>query len=318
MKKIIIRCLVLLGISLNLQLRCTKPEVEVESPNKSKTLKHNYIVLASVDGSAVEVEVSYSVFVAGNSENIVKTETLTTPFVIGGEDVKVVYDSLTYESHMGKRHLHNELKRNYIPKGADYLEIKNLSNVDLEYCVVGNQSLKYYTTKYIDEWINMSNRHLIDKSKVVKYSPIPIYKATPVLYLLKPELAPQIDVYVPWVIGYCNGISCSISDMPAKLVSLKAPILGEMTATAPFSIPQIMGIYRQEYTNGYTLFEDYDRYTTGQISSVNESLISSRYNDVKHYGVIPSNQTLSNSGQIWFINTRQGFYGSKIFEQYGE
>ncbi|GIM60489.1 hypothetical protein [Capnocytophaga canis] len=316
MKKIIVKFLLLLSIFVSFQGSCSKVGLEVETSNKSKTLKHNYIVLASVDGSAVEVEVSYSVFVAGNSENIVKTETLTTPFVIGGEDVKVVYDSVVAASD--KHFVYNELKRNYTPKGADYLEIKNLSNVDLEYCVVGNQSLKYYTTKYIDEWINMSNRHLIDKSKVVKYSPTPIYKAVPVLFLLKPELAPQIDVYIPKAIGRCNGISCSTSGMFAKLISLKAPILGEMTATAPFSIPQIMGIYRQEYTKGYTLFRDYDRYTTGQISSVNESLISSRYNDVKHYGVIPSNQTLANSGQIWFINTHQGFYGNKMFEEYGE
>ncbi len=57
-------------------------------------LKHNYIVVNSVDNSPAEVEVSYSVFINGNAENIVKTERKTTPFIIGGEEVKVVYDSL--------------------------------------------------------------------------------------------------------------------------------------------------------------------------------------------------------------------------------
>ncbi|WP_392419497.1 hypothetical protein ACF3OE_07275 [Capnocytophaga canis] len=300
MKKIIIRCLVLLGISLNLQLRCTKPEVEVESPNKSKTLKHNYIVLASVDGSAVEVEVSYSVFVAGNSENIVKTETLTTPFVIGGEDVKVVYDSLTYESHMGKRHLHNELKTNYNPKGADYLEIKNLSNVDLEYCVVGNQPLKYCSTECVDSYV-FFNANQIDKTKVLKSCPIPIYKDIPVLYLIKPELAPQTDVYVR-----------KSNPKLAERESFKAPDFGGVVANTPFSASQIIDLYKREYIYKEIL------YFTHYAQYVEKHSIGGKHKELEHYGVIPSNQTLSNSGQIWFINTRQGFYGSKIFEQYGE
>ncbi|WP_172919942.1 hypothetical protein, partial [Capnocytophaga canis] len=271
---------------------------EVETSNKSKTLKHNYIVLASVDGSAVEVEVSYSVFVAGNSENIVKTETLTTPFIIGGEDVKVVYDSVVAASD--KHFVYNELKRNYTPKGADYLEIKNLSNVDLEYCVVGNQPLKYCTTECVESY-GFFNANQIDKTKVLKSCPIPIYKDIPVLYLIKPELAPQTDVYVR-----------KSNPKLAERESFKAPDFGGVVANTPFSASQIIDLYKREYIYKEIL------YFTHYAQYVEKHSIGGKHKELEHYGVIPSNQTLSNSGQIWFINTRQGFYGSKIFEQYGE
>ncbi|WP_172917107.1 hypothetical protein [Capnocytophaga canis] len=298
MKKIIVKFLLLLSIFVSFQGSCSKVGLEVETSNKSKTLKHNYIVLASVDGSAVEVEVSYSVFVAGNSENIVKTETLTTPFVIGGEDVKVVYDSVVAASD--KHFVYNELKRNYTPKGADYLEIKNLSNVDLEYCVVGNQPLKYCTTECVESY-GFFNANQIDKTKVLKSCPIPIYKDIPVLYLIKPELAPQTDVYVR-----------KSNPKLAERVSFKAPDFGGVVANTPFSASQIIDLYEREYIYKEILYFAY--YT----QYVEKQSVGGKHKELEHYGVIPSNQTLSNSGQIWFINTRQGFYGSKIFEQYGE
>ncbi|ATA75467.1 hypothetical protein [Capnocytophaga sp. H2931] len=298
MKKIIVKFLLLLSIFVSFQGSCSKVGLEVETSNKSKTLKHNYIVLASVDGSAVEVEVSYSVFVAGNSENIVKTETLTTPFIIGGEDVKVVYDSVVAASD--KHFVYNELKRNYTPKGADYLEIKNLSNVDLEYCVVGNQPLKYCTTECVESY-GFFNANQIDKTKVLKSCPIPIYKDIPVLYLIKPELAPQTDVYVR-----------KSNPKLAERESFKAPDFGGVVANTPFSASQIIDLYKREYIYKEIL------YFTHYAQYVEKHSIGGKHKELEHYGVIPSNQTLSNSGQIWFINTRQGFYGSKIFEQYGE
>ncbi|WP_392419499.1 hypothetical protein ACF3OE_07280 [Capnocytophaga canis] len=298
MKKIIVKFLLLLSIFVSFQGSCSKVGLEVETSNKSKTLKHNYIVLASVDGSAVEVEVSYSVFVAGNSENIVKTETLTTPFVIGGEDVKVVYDSVVAASD--KHFVYNELKRNYTPKGADYLEIKNLSNADLEYCVVGNQPLKYCTTECVESY-GFFNANQIDKTKVLKSCPIPIYKDIPVLYLIKPELAPQTDVYVR-----------KSTPKSAERVSFKAPDFGGVVANTPFSASQIIDLYKREYIYKEILyFTHYTQY-------VEKQSIGGKNKGLEHYGVIPSNQTLSNSGQIWFINTRQGFYGNKMFEEYGE
>ena len=304
MKKIIIRFVIFLGISLNLQMRCTKLDYE-EGATKEIMLSHNYIIVNSVNNTPVQVEVSYSVFMAENTENIIKTEKLTTPFVIGGEKVKVFFKEMINNrtNEVG----YSSIIRNYSPKGADYLSIKNLSDVDLEYSVVGNQPLRYYSVSEINNWSNLSNKNQIDKSNVVKESPTPIYRGTPILYLLKPELAPQKEVYVPWAFGKCNGVSCAISDVQAKLISLKTPVFGDVTANSPFSISQIIGIYKQEYSDGNTLFEDYQLYRRGQISSANESIISNRFMKIKHYGTISAGQTLSNAGQVWFVNTHQGF-----------
>lgn len=288
-------------------MRCTKLEYE-EGGTKETFFKHNYILVNSKNNTPAQVEVSYSIFVAGNAENIVKTETLTTPFVFGGEDVKIFYKEML--NKQTNNISFKDIIRNYSPKGADYISIKNLSNVDLEYCVIGNQPLKYYPVSEIDNWSNLSNKNQIDKSKVVKYSPTPIYRGTPLLYLLKPELAPQKEVYVPWAFGSCDGVSCSISDVQAKLISLKTPVFGEVTANSPLSISEIIGLYREEYNAGYILYQDYQKFRRGQISSVNQSVVSDRFIKIKHYGTIPANQTLSNTGQVWFVNTYQGFYAN--------
>ena len=72
------------SVFISFQLKCTKTEEEVIENIKTNSLKHNYIVVNSVDNSPAEVEVSYSVFISGNTKNIVKTERMTTPFIIGG------------------------------------------------------------------------------------------------------------------------------------------------------------------------------------------------------------------------------------------
>lgn len=300
MKKIMSKLFVLLVISLNLQMRCTKPKMEEEYPNKTKTLKHNYIAVNSVDGSPAQVEVSYSVFVAGNTENIVKTEVLTTPFVIGGEEVAVIYDSLTIGYRPNeKRHLHNLLKRNYNPKGADYLSIKNLSNIDLEYCVVGNQPIVYHSVA--DVKLMLSNINEVDITRVVKSIPSPIYKDTPVLYLIKSKLAPQTDVYTQ-----------KNNPKIAEKIPLKTPYFGQVVAHTPYSVSQIIDLYKQEYNHSNILYFSY--YT----QYVEKNSANNGKNEIKHYGKISAGQTLTNSGQVWFINTRQGFYGHDMFQEYGE
>ena len=180
MKKFFVKVFIIFSILISFQLKCTKPEIETAASNKTKVLKHNYIVVNSVDNSPAEVEVSYSVFINGNAENIVKTERKTTPFIIGGEEVKVVYDSLLFVHGTTRRFHQNELKRNYTPRGADYLSIKNLSSVAIEYAIIGNQELEYDPIQKITDRSDIINKNEIDKSKVVKYlgGANPIYKAT--------------------------------------------------------------------------------------------------------------------------------------------
>ena len=313
MKNLFLKTLVLFTFLTNVFMTCSKPEIETATSNKSKVLKHNYIVVNSVDNSPAEVEVSYSVFINGNAENIVKTERKTTPFIIGGEEVKVVYDSLLFVHGTTRRFHQNELKRNYTPRGADYLSIKNLSSVAIEYAIIGNQELEYDPIQKITDRSDIINKNEINKSKVVKYlgGANPIYKATPVLYLIKPELAPQTTVYVLKGIYSSEG---GVSGNKAVAVPLKTPNFGEVIAHTPFSVTDILSLYKQEYTSGNILYPEYDAYMD-RGRPYNYSISQGKHY-LKFYGTILPDKTLENTGQIWFINTFKGSYALDGFQEY--
>ena len=310
MKNLFLKTLVLFTFLTNVFMTCSKPEIETATSNKSKVLKHNYIVVNSLDNSPAEVEVSYSVFINGNAENIVKTERKTTPFIIGGEEVKVVYDSLLFVHGTTRRFHQNELKMNYTPRGADYLSIKNLSSVTIEYAIIGNQELEYDPIQKITDRSDIINKNEIDKSKVVKYlgGATPIYKATPVLYLIKPELAPQTTVYVLKGIYSSEG---GVSGNKAVAIPLKTPNFGEVIAHTPFSVTDILSLYKQEYTSGNILYPEYDAYMD-RGRPYNYSISQGKYY-LKFYGTILPDKTLENTGQIWFINTFEGSFGINTF-----
>ena len=313
MKNLFLKTLVLFTFLTNIFMTCSKPEIETATSNKTKVLKHNYIVVNSVDNSPAEVEVSYSVFINRNAENIVKTEHKTTPFIIGGEEVKVVYDSLLFVHGTTRRFHQNELKRNYTPRGADYLSIKNLSSVAIEYAIIGNQELEYDPIQKITDRSDIINKNEIDKSKVVKYlgGANPIYKATPVLYLIKPELAPQTTVYVLKGIYSSEG---GVSGNKAVAVPLKTPNFGEVIAHTPFSVTDILSLYKQEYTSGNILYPEYDAYMN-RGRPYNYSISQGKHY-LKFYGTILPDKTLENTGQIWFINTFKGSYALDGFQEY--
>ena len=310
MKKFIVKVFLVFSIFISFQLKCTKIEEEVIENIKTNSLKHNYIVVNSVDNSPAEVEVSYSVFVEGNTENIVKTERKTTPFIIGGESVQVNYDSIVYIWHKKFHDYQRKLKRNYTPRGADYLSIKNLSSVAIEYAVMGNQKLEFLPADEIANSSDIVNKNQIDKTKVVKYpsGAAPIYKATSVLYLIKPELAPQTTVYVTKGIYAADG---GVSGREAVAVPLKTPNFGEVIAKIPFSVADILSLYKQEYTSGNILYPEYNTYMD-RTRPYNHS-ISQRNYYLKLYGTIDAGKTLENTGQIWFINTFEGTFGTNTF-----
>ena len=312
MKNLFLKTLVLFTFLTNVFMTCSKPEIETATSNKSKVLKHNYIVVNSVDNSPAEVEVSYSVFINGNAENIVKTERKTTPFIIGGEEVKVVYDSLLFVHGTTRRFHQNELKRNYTPRGADYLSIKNLSSVAIEYAVIGNQKLEFSFANEIANSSDIVNKNQIDKTKVVKYpsGAAPVYKATSVLYLIKPELAPQTTVYVTKGIYAADG---GVSGREAVAVPLKTPNFGEIVANTPFSVAEVLSLYKQEYTYGSTLYPNYDAYMGRDTKDPNDRSILQHNYKIKHYGIVSAGKSLENKGEVWFINIPNGIMGSNSF-----
>ena len=312
MKKFFVKVFLIFSILISFQLKCTKIEEEVIENIKTNSLKHNYIVVNSVDNSPAEVEVSYSVFVEGNTENIVKTERKITPFIIGGESVQVNYDSIVYIWHKKFHDYQRKLKRNYTPRGADYLSIKNLSSVAIEYAVIGNQKLEFLPADGIANSSDIVNKNQIDKTKVVKYpsGAAPVYKATSVLYLIKPELAPQTTVYVTKGIYAADG---GVSGREAVAVPLKTPNFGEIVANTPFSVAEVLSLYKQEYTYGNTLYPNYDAYMGRDTKDPNDRSILQHNYKIKHYGIVSAGESLENKGEVWFINTPNGIMGSNSF-----
>ena len=312
MKKFFVKVFLIFSILISFQLKCTKIEEEVIENIKTNSLKHNYIVVNSVDNSPAEVEVSYSVFVEGNTENIVKTERKTTPFIIGGESVQVNYDSIVYIWHKKFHDYQRKLKRNYTPRGADYLSIKNLSSVAIEYAVIGNQKLEFSSANEIANSSDIVNKNQIDKTKVVKYlsGAAPVYKATSVLYLIKPELAPQTTVYVTKGIYAPDG---GVSGREAVAVPLKTPNFGEIVANTPFSVAEVLSLYKQEYTYGNTLYPNYDAYMGRDTKDPNDRSILQHNYKIKHYGIVSAGESLENKGEVWFIDTPNGIMGSNSF-----
>ena len=215
--------------------------------------------------------------------------------------------------HGTTRRFHqNELKRNYTPRGADYLSIKNLSSVAIEYAVIGNQKLEFLPADEIANSSDIVNKNQIDKTKVVKYpsGAAPVYKATSVLYLIKPELAPQTTVYVTKGIYAADG---GVSGREAVAVPLKTPNFGEIVANTPFSVAEVLSLYKQEYTYGNTLYPNYNAYMGRNTKDPNDRSILQHNYKIKHYGIVSAGKSLENKGEVWFINISNGIMGSNSF-----
>lgn len=173
---IFIICVISIGSQLIAS--CTKTFDDIIE-TKSRVMQHNYIAISTADGSEVSIEVSYSVLDI-NGKNIQLKRVLNTPIVIGGDNVLVSYDSIVQRVQSGRKvadmvsGIRRTIRRNYGVEGADNLYIKNLSNTPIQYCVIGNQSLKYYISKDVDGF-KLTNANAIEMNKVIEQVPSPIY-----------------------------------------------------------------------------------------------------------------------------------------------
>lgn len=312
MKKILLHFGVLTGVFLSLQWSCEKDDDETIIETKSKLFEHNYVLVNTLDGSAAQVEVSYSVYSNLLGGNIVKIQTLSTPFVIGGEQVMVKYDSLYTSYGKNMQHLHRKLQKNYNEKGADHLVIKNLSGSALQYAVVSHLPVKYFSRSEVNSNPEIGNKNEVDISKILKDYSLPIYKGTPVLYLFKPELAPQTDVYVYW--ERIIGNSAYDYTVFVKKFPLKTPNFGELSLSAPMSIDEVINLYKEEFARGNLLFTNYNGYHAYSLGATDRSLKPNYEKQiVKWYGIISAGATLENNGQLWFVNTKDGDIGRTVF-----
>ena len=209
------------------------------------------------------------------------------------------YDSI-YESNGRDRwHLYNEPYYDYQPKGSDYLVIKNTSTTTLEYAVVGAQKVRYYALPELNRKPLISRKEPVNINKMLKDYPLPIYKGTPVLYLFKPELAPQTDVFTFW-----ESLS-SDDNTRINKITLKTPTFGSVTLNTPMSITDVLALYKEEFENGNTLFDSYSTYYSHLLGEPNRSLKTLNWyvSDGLWYGKLSAGQELINEkGKINFTN----------------
>ena len=219
---------------------------------KTAILKHNYIAIATQDNLPGRVEVQYSV-AGSDGKNEIKTQTLSTPCLIGGEGVAVVYDSIIGKQSGKTSFSQLVLKRNYGEQGADFLSISNQSSSVIEYAVIGNQPFTFYPVAELTRFHHFTNIEEIDKGRVVKECPTPVSRnGVPVLYLLRPDLSPFSYFYAMLSVGKCeDNRLTSISETYAKKIELNRSVL---------SIREIIDLYKTEYDHGNTLFTDYEDY----------------------------------------------------------
>ncbi|MGE9615835.1 MAG: hypothetical protein ACQPRI_05990, partial [Solitalea-like symbiont of Tyrophagus putrescentiae] len=115
----------------------------------------------------------------------------------------------------------------------------------------------------------------------------PIYKWTPIIYLIKPELAPNIVCYAGEIF-----VGGSHKKIYVKEIPLKNPHFGEATITNPYSIEQIIEIYRNKQNELFANYDDqYELY-----SIANNNRIDVYYGTIKGHGsyVNPEDNTWIN------------------------
>ncbi|MGE9515994.1 MAG: hypothetical protein ACQPRH_01455 [Solitalea-like symbiont of Tyrophagus putrescentiae] len=274
----------------------------IVAANQKLTLQHNYMAITAKDSAQVDIEVSYAVLDNDTNKTVVKK--LKTPCLIGGEDVMIHYD--VHEVTQNNEHLSYScrIKIDSVYTQAGSLTIKNLSDKILEYAFINNVDIMFLTKANLDGYGFVNLDIVKDRTKVFDNhynSRIgPIYKWAPVLYLIKPEVAPNTLCYIINTHVQTDG-GLNTATHTIKELTLKEPDFGEVTTSKPYSIEQIIEIYRDKQNE---LFENYDdQYLEKNI--VNGSKINLYYNTIK------GNDSYVNTDTMMWINvdTHRGYNG---------
>ncbi len=285
MKKIYKLTLVLIFlISTN---ACTKTEYEEISLNKTVITNRNIIIISS--NTPANIRISYCKTDNGISNKLIE-DTIRTPYVLEMKNAIIEYDSLDFVSKSFLQHRFikgvRKIKHNFDEGGAEYICLENLSNQTIKFAVIGTQRLE---TKKNDD----NNFTMID------LYPKPIYKGVPLLYLLKPELAPNKDLYFNAIENYNKKDDMVSFKSTEKKIELYTDKLGNFkNKDIPFSIDQILSIYENESNQ---LFFDYVNYSLELlgVDNANEeykSFLKSK--NIKMFNILLPNKTFYNKGTV--------------------
>lgn len=260
---------------------CTQTFYETAERDKVATIERNLIVLSS--STPAEVLVSYYDVNDAISNKLV-TKTVHTPYLLEMGKAVVHYDSVDFKwrgGYCGKKHLIDGHKEFDVKKllgagGAEYLKLENLSDQSVKLAIVGVQ--KIVTTR--DE-----------ERIVIESQPSPIYKGVPLLYLLKPELAPNREFYFRTV-NY-DGDS---SDEGLEKILLYSEQLGDFSSAAlPFSADKIVSLYENDSQHLYVNYFNYSFELRGE-RGANREFRALRERGLELFSVLQPRAVVYNNG----------------------
>ncbi len=276
----LIKVLLLLSIMLSSNACQTRTFFEEVQKDKFKSFDRNIIIFYSEHPSKLNISYSKK---KDEKNNIVVEEEVITPCVWDMTEVIVRYDSLNFVQSSRHKVLGGgrRIKHNFELLGAEYLHIKNYSDQDVEFAIIGRQKL------------------VLENVNMIKSHPTPIYRGVPLLYLLKPNLSPNRDLFFEAAKSYKQKGGLVSSESYLRKISLKPNLLGEFNSKdLPFSIKKILGIYKNQSSN---LYLDYFRCSLESLGMANENIY---YQELwgtykkKLYGKIKANETLINKGEL--------------------
>ena len=265
----------LLGIS-----SCTQTFYEDVAKDKVAVVGRNLVVLAS--DTPAEVRVSYYETSDGTSNKLV-TKTMQTPYILDLGRVVVKYDSVNLKQRGGGNKVKERYKKLDVgvllgEGGAEYLKLENLSEQPIKLAIVGTQ-------------------RLVANDNVIESQPNPIYRGVPLLYLLKPESAPNKDFYFRTIKEYERGKGAStIKEGDAKKIALYSGQLGEFGKDElPFSVERIVALYENDSQH---LYLDYMNYSLEFVGYKNENreFMALKENGLELFRVIQPHQVVYNNG----------------------
>lgn len=281
---------VVITVTLLLYLAaCARLSEQNIEQDKTVVLPRNLVLLSS--DTPADVRVSYCEVYDGTSNKLV-TRDVRTPYLLDMGSAVVRYDSVhrglkdPCSKKLAVKDAYKKVKPSVLLDvgGAVYFVLENLSEQTIKFAIVGVQKL--VTTRD-------------DELDVIKSHPSPIYKGVPLLYLLKPETAPNKTLYFEH-----SQAHNSMQQTQLKGKSEYAKIefysrqLGEFSSTElPLSIDKILSLYENESQHLHLNYVSYSHELHGEMG-LNRDFQLLKASDVCLFRHIAPKEKLRNRGEL--------------------
>lgn len=259
------------------------------------------------------IEVEYTVKKLG--ENTISKKLVSPPYVVGGEDVIVSYDSVNFVSGNHIMTSYRKIKPDYSPLGSHYLKITNRSNKPIEYFIASTTPLTFEKEVSVEK---MKTPEGYNRNRIIKGAPSPVYNYAPIYYLLFPNKRPLEDAFIRNVTKWeWNGTLLTIKEISVKRICFVGNRCGDEVVQEPITVEQAMALYRNEYaaSPNVKLYGDYYDIGPGPDLRLKDRWKDSYVNGKRKilYGTIAPGQQLINTGDIWVIPSSFQDISSDVF-----